>query len=354
MVNAQKLPHLLTALLGCMPLSSAANVGSAGSQPLMQKEAVEHIRTLIKADRLLEASREIASQLQAQRSDPELQFLKCVVQANQKQVPQAIGCFTELVKARPDMVEAYNNLGVLHASQGRHEEAKQWFDNGLRRVPALWTVHQNILNLQADLARKAYARALQIEVPVVEPQAKLSFLAATSSVVLASAAPQESNVANAPGTKSPMQAPSPVPVASAPVKTAPEVKTMVSASNAPKPKLDENQSLVQQALKTWAKAWSDKNLPAYFGAYSSAFTPGKGVSHASWQAERTARIAGRQFIRVAVSNVTFEVKNEGIAARFTQSYESDNLVNSNRKRLDFVLENGHWRIVRETVIGNTP
>ncbi len=378
-MHGLKMPKMLFALLTWLPLCSLANMNVPAAQPLPPKATLAQIRALIKADRLPEAASAIAIQLQ-QRPDSELQFLQCVVQANQKQVPQAIGCFTALVKLHPDMVEAYNNLGVLHASLGRHEEAKQWFDNGLRRVPALWTVHQNILNLQADLSRKAYSRALQMEVPVREPQAKLSFLAATSSVLLASTATQDIKAASQSGTKVPVQAPSSAPVqspSSAPVTaTAPvqpvlpprlattpapaaagamlSVKPTSPASISPEVKLDENHVQVQQAVEAWAKAWSDKNLSSYFGAYSSRFTPGKGVAHADWKVERTARIAGRQFIRVAVSNVTFEKKSPNITVRLTQTYESDNLLSSNRKRLDFALEDGRWKIVRETVIGQTP
>lgn len=370
-MHGLKMLKMLFALLTWLPLCSLANMNVPAAQPLPPKATLAQIRALIKADRLPEAASAIAIQLQ-QRPDSELQFLQCVVQANQKQVPQAIGCFTALVKLHPDMVEAYNNLGVLHASLGRHEEAKQWFDNGLRRVPALWTVHQNILNLQADLSRKAYSRALQMEVPVREPQAKLSFLAATSSVLLASTATQDIKAASQSGTKVPVQSPSSAPVtATAPVQpvlpprlaTTPapvagsavlSVKPTSPASISPEVKLDENHVQVQQAVEAWAKAWSDKNLSSYFGAYSSRFTPSKGVAHADWKAERTARIAGRQFIRVAVSNVTFEKKGPNITVRLTQTYESDNLLSSNRKRLEFAFEDGHWRIVRETVIGQTP
>jgi hypothetical protein len=142
--------------------------------------------------------------------------------------------------------------------------------------------------------------------------------------------------------------------ASVPAVTAPEARPALSATAVPKPQVDESQAQVQQALQAWAKAWSDKNLSAYFAAYASAFTPGKEVSHAAWKAERTARIAGRRFIRVGLSNVTFEKKSSKVTVRFTQNYESDNLLSSQRKRLDFMLEDGRWRIVRETVIGNTP
>jgi hypothetical protein len=49
-----------------------------------------------------------------------------------------------LVKLRPDMLEAYNTLGVLHASLGQHEEAKRWLTAGLQRatpVPAVAPPH---------------------------------------------------------------------------------------------------------------------------------------------------------------------------------------------------------------------
>lgn len=368
-MSAVILPRMLMAVMASLPLWCSANLGSAVEQKVFPESAIENIRIMIKADRLSDASREIAHQLKQLPRSSELQFLQCVVHAHQQRVPQAVGCFSALVKAHPDMVEAYNNLGVLHASLGHHEEAKQWFDNGLRRVPALWTVHQNILSLQADLSRKAYSRALQIESPARETQVRLSFLATPSSVVSTSISFQEGKTVSLASRKSSEQVTSNAPSDNVRLVTPPANHAQNSASDTgnvltAKPALpepagkqaanDSTQAQVHKAMAAWAKAWSEKNLPAYFDAYVSDFTMGKDVPHASWRAERTARISSRQFIRVATSNVTFEISNAKITARFNQTYESDNLQSNNRKRLDFVLEDGRWKIARETVIVTTP
>ncbi len=111
------------------------------------------VQSLMQAGKFPEASKEIARQLKRPDPDPQLQLLQCVVQAQQNQTDKAIVCLTSLVKQRPEMLEAYNNLGVLHASKGQHEEAQRWFTLGLQRQPSLWTLHQNLQNLQADLSR---------------------------------------------------------------------------------------------------------------------------------------------------------------------------------------------------------
>ena len=138
------------------------------------------VRELMQAGRLAEAGQEIARQLQKPAPDPQFQLLQCVVLANQNQTPKAITCLNALVKAQPDMLEAYNNLGVLHASLGQHDEARRWLNLAMQRVPALWTVHQNMQNLQAEVSRKAYASALQTEWPLKPAAPKLTLLASTS------------------------------------------------------------------------------------------------------------------------------------------------------------------------------
>ena len=80
--------------------------------------------------------------------------------------------------------------------------------------------------------------------------------------------------------------------------------------------------------------------------------PVEGSSRSAWEAERKARIAGRQFIRVKVSNFTFESTGSKVIARFTQTYESENIQSTSRKRLEFVHLEGLWKIARETVISN--
>lgn len=380
-------------LVSSAQINASANTNSA---------ALSDIRSLMQSGRLADASREIARQLQKADPEPSLQLLQCVVQANQNQTDKAIACFSAVVKAYPDMLEAYNNLGVLHASLGQHEEAKRWLTLALQRMPSLWTVHQNLQSLQADLSRKTYARALQVELPPKESPPRLTMLANTAlrrPVMVAQASPPAQSVAPASTTapaipqmpaSTSAQAPQSraaalsKPDAAKPPATPPEADTASKpevpttqvikaetqkpvASQKPKleaPKtegpqpepskekgLDEaTRQQLQAAVEAWAQAWSAQNMAAYFGAYAPDFTPSKWTRRGDWESERTSRIVGRQFVKVSVSNFSFENKGSKTAVRFNQVYESDNIRSTHRKRLDLAQIDGRWKIVRETVI----
>lgn len=368
-------------------MASVSTPGNATANPETPSVALissraEEIRGLIKSERYSEAEIEIGRSLKQQPKDPAVQFLQCVLKAQQNQVAEAVACYGNLVKAYPDMVEAYNNLAVLHASQGKHEEAKQWLDKGMRRIPAMWTIHQNILGLQADLSRKAYARALQIEISPREPAPRLSMLAsstvwpATASAAPtpkvaekaaaaprlapsqpASAPPATVKADAAPAASAPMAREPAKPSAAAPAQTASSGAVPAQATatqpqdTATRTRVDETTRMqVQNAIETWARAWSEQNLPAYFSAYSENFSAGKSTTRAEWEAERVSRITGRNQIRVTVSHLSIESSNQKVVARFNQVYESDRISSSGRKKLEMVLEGGSWKILRETVI----
>jgi tetratricopeptide (TPR) repeat protein len=343
------------------------------------KNAAEEIRGLIQSGRLDEAVKESARQLQKPDAEPNLQLLHCVAQANQNQTDKAIACFTALVKLRPDMLEAYNNLGVLHASLGQHEEAKRWLTAGIQRVPSLWVVHQNLQSLQSDLSRRAYARALQAELPLKESFSKLTMLATTplanpvktaeTTGVTPASVPGAAPVASvAKADNKPIQAEPPAtkPESKSAVKpdskseTKPESKPESKPDSKPDSKPESSPSevdaatvqLIQTAVESWAKAWGAQNMTAYFAAYSPEFIPYKLPSRAAWEAERTARIVGRKFIRVSVRNFSYERVGPKVVVRFSQIYESDNISSTQRKRLDMVLHKGRWKIARENIVAN--
>lgn len=337
---------------------------SAIAQPTSQ---LSEVRSLMQAGRLTEASKEIGRQLQRSDPEPDMQLLQCVVQARQNQTDKAIACLIKLVKQHPDMLEAYNNLGVLYASLNQHEEAKRWFILAMQRQPTLWTLHQNLQSLQADLTRKAYARALQTELPIKDIAPKLTLLAATSISNVPAARVTSKTVDTAVVAKAPVDAQAQVAVvdhataqASAPKIAAAKPALGGSVSNdknaAQTGKADTlddaTRQQLQETVQAWAKAWSTQNMPVYLAAYTPDYTPGKGTTRSVWEAERTARIAGRTFIRVKVSNFTFEDTGTKMIVRFTQIYESDNIQSTHRKRLEFVRFDGLWKISRETIINN--
>lgn len=350
------------------PMWLFLNAWLAGHSAMAQPtNPLVEVRSLVQAGRLGEASKEIGRQLQRPDPEPDMKLLQCVVLAQQNQTDKAIACLIALVKQHPDMLEAYNNLGVLYASLNQHGEAKRWFSLALQRQPTLWTLHQNLQSLQADLSRQAYARALQTELPLKDAAPKLTLLAATSishvpaarvthkaaNATVAAKAPADAKAPVPAVDHAPTQASAPTVAASAPTPGGSTSSDKESAPKAKAPALDDaTRQQLQEAVQAWAQAWSAQNMPAYLAAYTSDYTPGKWTSRSAWEAERKARIAGRQFVRVKVSNFTFENTGTKVIARFTQLYESDNIQSTHRKKLEFVRFEGLWKIARETVISN--
>lgn len=348
------------------PLAGLPHTPLTASSHPSEPVSLTQVRELMRAGRLAEAGQEIARQLQKPVPDPQFQLLQCVVLAHQNQTAKAITCLNALVKAQPDMLEAYNNLGVLHASLGQHDEARRWLNLAMQRVPALWTVHQNMQNLQLEVSRKAYASALQTELPLKATPPKLTMLASTA---LGSQDKKPKPVTNEVPTAVKASPPPPVDGAAITAQTAappPPAQTLVKTP-APAPKSEQPQSglqkpeqvpldedtrkQVQAAIEAWARAWSAQDMPQYFSAYTPDFSVGKGSGRAAWEAERTSRIAGRRFVRVSVRQFSFEKEGPKVVARFSQVYESDNIFSTHRKRLDLVRHEGGWRIERENVIG---
>jgi len=325
------------------------------------------VRSLMEAGRLPEAGKEIGRQLQRPDPEPGMQLLQCVVMAQQNQTDKAITCLIALVKQHPDMLEAYNNLGVLYASMNQQEESKRWFTLALQRQPTLWTLHQNLQSLQADMSRKAYARALQTELPLKDAGPKLTMLAATTMknappTGVTNKVPGASVVAKAPvDAQTPVTVVAPGPAqasipkdAAAKSALAGSVHSDTGTAKTGKATAleDTTRQQVQEAVQAWAQAWRTQNMSGYLAAYTPDYTPGERTTRPAWEAERTERIVGRQFIRVKVSNFTFENTGTKVIARFTQIYESDNIQSTSRKRLEFVQSEGRWKIARETVINN--
>jgi hypothetical protein len=73
----------------------------------------------------------------------------------------------------------------------------------------------------------------------------------------------------------------------------------------PEPKKDDAQQKqakvdntdVRNAVLAWAKAWSQKDMTRYLGAYASSFTPDK-MSRPKWESDRRARIVSKKTISV--------------------------------------------------------
>lgn len=83
--------------------------------------------------------------------------------------PVAVAALEARVQREPGNPEALIDLGVALARLGRLPEARQRFDQALRTSPVHALAHDNLLQLQLNMARHAYAAALGSDSTALPP-----------------------------------------------------------------------------------------------------------------------------------------------------------------------------------------
>lgn len=366
-------------------LALSATAGSVwGASP------ADGIRQALQTGQLEQASKLLQQEKQNAPRDLEIRFLDGVVLAQQGQTDKAIEAFRKLVETNPEIVEAHNNLGVLYASKGRLDEARKALETGMHAHASFAVLHRNLGDVQSQLAKQTYARALQVDSKSRSAIPQLSLLG--SMALPASAEPPRSVapavVANAkpaqPPSSAPVAAPSvstpskpekpaptPVPpsppappVVAAPAAAAPatpaapaQVARPADEKNETKPapasKTDRTDTAdaeaVRRAVLAWAKAWGRKDMDNYLDAYASQFVPAERMSRSKWESERRLRILSKKSISVEIRQLKVSVDGKNASAQFQQIYASDNFTGNSQKTLDMVRHGNRWLIVRETV-----
>lgn len=110
-----------------------------------------------------------------------------------------------------------------------------------------------------------------------------------------------------------------------------------------------DQERAKQSVQTWARAWSQKNMPGYLSAYDSTFSPPNGMGRKAWEKDRTDRIVYKSKIAVNLSNLQVKVNGNQATVTFLQSYQADQLNVSGRKTLKLIKRGNEWRITQESI-----
>lgn len=316
------------------------------------------ISQLVRASKFPEALTRVDSQLATQPADPQLRFLKGVIQRNMGKQNEAVATFTKLTEDYPELPEPYNNLAVLYASQGQYDKARVALEMAIRTNPSYATAHENMGDIYARLASQAYNKALQLDNGNTAVPPKLALirelfkpnLANPRPVVTAAAAPT-ATITPAPVTPA---APAPIAASAAkpvsavnpPAVTPPAVASQVKPASAA-PVVDAAKA-AEAAVMAWAKAWSTKDMTRYLAAYSPEFAPTGNQTRAAWKQGRTARITGKSRISVNVTELKVKVTGDTAVATFRQAYKADALSVSSRKTLVLRLSGNQWLITKET------
>jgi tetratricopeptide (TPR) repeat protein len=313
----------------------------------VRADEVADVQKLLSAGKNVEAMQKADQFLSSKPKDPMMRFLRGISLSQAGRTAEAVTAFQKLTEDYPELPEPFNNLAVLYAQQGQYDKSRTALEMAIRTNPSYATAYENLGDVYAKLASQAYSKALQIDTrSAVAPKLAMIrdlFPKDRNGATAVAAA----NTGNKPSTSMPV-APPTVPVVT-PAAVKPPVAATPAAIPPPvaAPASDAQEKAVEAALRTWAAAWSAKDVDGYIEAYSDDFKGDKG-SRKAWEQERRERINSKRKISVNLSDIDVSVNGNKASARFRQAYKADSLDISSGKRIDLVRVGNEWVIVKES------
>jgi len=351
----------LAAIVFCMGLSAPV---------FAQSDELQEAQQLLKQGQVDRALERVDQYLKTKPKDARGRFLRGILLTEQNKPNDAIRVFTELTQDYPELPEPYNNLAVLHASQGQYDKARAALEMAIRTHPSYATAHENLGDIYAKMASQAYDKALQLDKANQGAQTKLNLI----KDLFSNQRPPKVAVARAETAAKAAPAPAPVPAptpAAAPAKPAAAPAVAVAPVAAPTPAKEPvkaapkepakeptkavamgDEDAVIKAVERWAAAWSNNDVDAYLSRYAANFKTPDGEPRKTWEAERRSRIAKPRKIEVKIEAPKVTFKDAGTASvSFRQHYRSNTFKASSGKTLIMIKSGEKWLIQQELVGG---
>ena len=108
--------------------------------------------------------------------DPQMRFLKGLIQQESGKQGEAIATYTRLIEDYPELPEPYNNVAVLYAAQGQLERARAALEMATRTSKSYAIAHENLGDVYARLANQSYLQAQRLDAANTTAAPKLSML----------------------------------------------------------------------------------------------------------------------------------------------------------------------------------
>src|SRR5262245_57314788 len=141
-----------------------------------QSDDYQEAAKLFRSGQHAQALERVDGFLKNNPKDARARFLKGLILTEQNKQADAIKVFTGLTDDYPELPEPYNNLAVLYASQGNYEKARSALELAIHTHPTYATAHENLGDIYAELASRAYDRALQLDKNNTSAQVKLAMV----------------------------------------------------------------------------------------------------------------------------------------------------------------------------------
>jgi Flp pilus assembly protein TadD len=143
---------------------------------LVHADEYDDVNKLVRTGQLAQAEVKADVYLVSKPRDPQMRFLKGVIQTKSGNSSSAIATFTQLTSDYPELPEPYNNLAALYAGQSQFEEAKDALQMAIRTNPSYAVAYENLGDVYTRLASQTYSQALALDSKNTSVQPKLIIL----------------------------------------------------------------------------------------------------------------------------------------------------------------------------------
>ena len=364
-------------------------------------DPTEKIYALIEQDKLSDAMQQTKSLLEESPGDPSLLFAQAIIAEKNGSTEEAIRIYQGLTLSNPELLEPFNNLAIHYARAGDYKSAISTLELAMQVHPSVATAYRNLTAIYEQLASAAYRKALDSNAPIeplelaaldkidpatpgtatdqprlvasvenylsesldpnqdakvvvpnpvaddpaesiVEPVQSVDEKAQKELEVVAEVVKTPVPETTESSTKIEEETPAPEPIIVAAVTPAAEAKQAVEEAT------EQKQGLIDQ-IKSWASAWSDRDVDRYLAHYSEDFKPRDNMTLGDWKKQRYGRLRWREFIIVEPSEYNISIEGDTATVNFTQYYKSERFEDTIRKTLNFQKEKGKWLIIEELI-----
>ena len=156
------------------------------------------VNALLRNGQLAEALQKAELYLEKNPRDPQMRFLKALIQQDSGRTGEAIATYTRLIDEYPELPEPYNNVAALYAAQGQLDKARDALEMAIRTRNSYAIAHENLGDIYARLAINSYGRALQLDAANAALAPKLALLRQLIAVPANAANAQKTGQASPP------------------------------------------------------------------------------------------------------------------------------------------------------------
>jgi tetratricopeptide (TPR) repeat protein len=236
-------------------------IGLLGACGVVRADGLADVQELHRNGKTGEALKRLDSLLSAKPEDAKLRFERGVLLSDLKRNGDAIAVFVKLTQDHPELPEPHNNLAVLYAEAGQMDKAKASLEAAIRSKPNYGTAFQNLGDVYARMASRAYAKALQINEKDAASAPRLAMMrslydpAEPGSGTLVAAV-------NPAATRPAPPAVTPVPTANKPTSAAPVELPPAAKPATPAPTTSNTAQLADEARAQSAAADAERKKAA--------------------------------------------------------------------------------------------